>query len=320
MPDKVFYLAFYIKTKTNMKKTIFILLMMFHSFSVTAQTEVTFTVNTANITVGENGMYLGGGIFNSAIAHEMSDTDGDGTYEVTVSLEQGTTGNYTFLNSPSNASDYGTSENLDGLECADPDNFNDRILPEITGDAMTIQNCFNSCESDGTCPDPEPTYDITFSVNMSNYTAGLSETDIVYLNGTFNGWCGECNPMSDDDGDGVWTITMPLEDGDHQYKFTVNGWSSQEQFSEVIEGCTVADGNFTNRSLSVESENITLPTVYWNLCAGDTPGDGFNVTFSVNTSTIVGGVGVNGMYLGGGVFNTATTKIHTIYTYTADYS
>ena len=65
-----------------MKKTILILLAAFYSLSVSAQTEVTFTVNTANISVGDNGMYLGGGIFNSAIAHEMSDDDGDGTYEV----------------------------------------------------------------------------------------------------------------------------------------------------------------------------------------------------------------------------------------------
>jgi 1,4-alpha-glucan branching enzyme len=41
--------------------------------------------------------------------------------------------------------------------------------------------------------------------------------------------------MSDDDGDGIWTITTPLEDGSYEYKFTVNGWSVQEQFSEVVE-------------------------------------------------------------------------------------
>jgi hypothetical protein len=63
-----------------MKKSILILLAIFHSLSISSQTEVTFTVNTANITVGDNGMYLGGGIFNSAIAHEMSDDDADGTY------------------------------------------------------------------------------------------------------------------------------------------------------------------------------------------------------------------------------------------------
>ena len=305
MPDKVFLSGILYKKQKNMKKIIFIFLLVFNYLSLSAQTEVTFTVNTANITVGENGMYLGGGIFGSANAHAMLDDDQDGVWQVTVSIDQGTTGNYIFLNSPNDDGDWNAKENLEGLECADADNYNDRILPEITGDAMTIQHCFGSCESDGTCPDPDPTYDITFSVNMSNYTVGVGESDTVYLNGNFNGWCGECNPMSDDDGDGIWTVTMPLEDGDYEYKFTVNGWSSQEQFSEVIEGCTVSDGTYTNRALIVAGENITLPTVYWNLCAGDTPGDGFNVTFSVNTSSIIGGVGENGMYLGGGVFNVA---------------
>ena len=63
-----------------------------------AQANVTFTVNTANITVGENGMYLGGGVFGGATAHAMSDADGDGTWEVTVAMDLGTTGNYIFLN------------------------------------------------------------------------------------------------------------------------------------------------------------------------------------------------------------------------------
>ena len=33
----------------------------------TLQANVTFTVNTANITVGENGMYLGGGVFGGEL-------------------------------------------------------------------------------------------------------------------------------------------------------------------------------------------------------------------------------------------------------------
>ena len=66
----------------------------------TPQTAVTFTVNTANITVGENGMYVGGGVLGDAMAYMMTDDDADGTYEVTFNLDQGTTGNYVFLNSP----------------------------------------------------------------------------------------------------------------------------------------------------------------------------------------------------------------------------
>ena len=74
------------------------------------------------------------------------------------------------------------------------------------------------------------TFNVTFSVDemRANYPGGLGESDMVYLNGNFNGWCGDCNPMSDDDGDGIWTITMELADssGDYasEYKFTVNGW------------------------------------------------------------------------------------------------
>jgi len=145
----------------------------------TLQANVTFTVNTANITVGENGMYLGGGVFGGATAHAMSDADGDGTWEVTVAMDPGTTGNYIFLNSPNSDSDWGTKENLEGQDCADPANYNDRILPEITGD-MTIQHCFGSCESDGTCPAAAATYDVTFSVDMSNYPGGLGADDTVY--------------------------------------------------------------------------------------------------------------------------------------------
>ena len=268
----------------------------------TLQANVTFTVNTANITVGDNGMYLGGGVFGGATAHAMSDADGDGTWEVTVAMDPGTTGNYIFLNSPNSDSDWGTKENLEGQDCADPANYNDRILPAIDGD-MTIQHCFGSCESDGTCPAATPTYNVSFSVDMSNYPTGVGADDTVYLNGNFNGWCGDCNPMSDDDGDGIWTLTIPLEDGAYEYKFTVNGWNSQEEFTEVVEGCTVSDGTYTNRTLTVAGEDMTLPTVYWNLCAGETPGTTYNVTFSVNTANIT--VGETGIFIGGGFIGDA---------------
>ena len=78
-----------------------------------------------------------------------------------------------------------------------------------------------------------PTYEtanVTFTVDMRN--ANLADGDKVNINGTFNGWCGECNPMTDDDSDGIYNITMPLTTNTmYEYKFTVNGWSRQEQFT-----------------------------------------------------------------------------------------
>ena len=288
-------------------QTSFFILIYLFSFSIFSQTNVTFSVNTENITVGENGIYLGGGVFGGATAHQMSDDNADGIYEVTVSMTPGTTGNYIFLNSPNSDSDWGTKENLNGQDCSDPNNYDDRILEPVGEDDYTLLHCFGECSGNGTgeCPEPAATSDVSFSVNMSNFPVGLSENDTVYLNGNFNGWCGDCNAMNDDDGDGIWSITMPLEDGSYEYKFTVNGWNTQEEFSEVIDGCTTSDGTYTNRSLTVAGEDLELPTVYWNLCPGELPGDLYTVTFEVNTSAIVGGVGADGIFAGGGILGNA---------------
>jgi 1,4-alpha-glucan branching enzyme len=53
----------------------------------------------------------------------------------------------------------------------------------------------------------------------------------VNLAGNFNTWCGTegsgrfdptIDPMSDEDGDGVWTIVKPLRPGRYQYKFVID--------------------------------------------------------------------------------------------------
>jgi len=48
-------------------------------------------------------------------------------------------------------------------------------------------------------------------------------TNAVYLAGEFNGWRPDLDLMSDDDGDGVWTITYDLAPGTYQYKFVADG-------------------------------------------------------------------------------------------------
>ena len=46
-----------------------------------------------------------------------------------------------------------------------------------------------------------------FQVDMGLVTAGFTTPEV---NGTWNSWCGNCNPMTDADGDGVWEATIPL--------------------------------------------------------------------------------------------------------------
>ena len=249
----------------------------------TATFNVTFSVNTANITVGANGMYAGGGVLGDAMALALTD-DGTGTWSGTVALNEGTAGNYTFLNSPNDGGDWGAKENLEGQECADAANYNDRILAEVTADT-TLLHCFASCETDGTCPSPADTYATTFTVNVTDgyvdydgNTQAIGD-NIVYLNGNFNGWCGACNPMTDN-GDGTWSSTVELEAGAYEYKFTVNGWDgAQEQwtadFAATEEGsCLITDGTYTNRALTVTDSAQTLSTVSWNSCTDATTGGG----------------------------------------------
>ena len=136
--------------------------------------DVTFNVDMSNETVGATGVFLGGGIFSSANAHQMLDDDGDGIYSVTVSLNEGTSGNYIFLNGPTSASDWGTKEDLAGQSCGDPNNYNDRTLASVTEDT-SILYCFGTCEA--TCP-ADPCADVVGAPAIADDFDG-NATDIL---------------------------------------------------------------------------------------------------------------------------------------------
>ena len=110
---------------------------------------------------------------------------------------------------------------------------------------------------DGSC-----LFAVTFQVDMANYDLPAGAT--VFTNGTYNGWCGDCNAMSDGDADGIWTGTFNLPAGDQEYKFTVNGWDAQEMFNGN-EACTTAPAEYVNRLTNI-SGPTTLPVVCWNTC------------------------------------------------------
>ena len=219
--------------------------------------DVTFSVNTDNITVGDNGMYVGGGFLGGSDAYALTD-NGDNNWSTTISIAEGTSGHWVFFNSPSHGGDWGTKEVLAGLDCGDPANFDDRFLPAVTG-PTTEEYCFGTCEAD--CPAPATTYDVTFRVDMNNFDGDFG---VVNINGSFNGWCGGCNPMSDDNADGVYEVTLTLEEGTIEYKFTLDGWSQQEDFQPGGSCTTTIDG-FTNRSLTIEADT-DLAAVCYNSC------------------------------------------------------
>ena len=64
------------------------------------------------------------------------------------------------------------------------------------------------------------TIDVTFSVDMSNYTEAF---DSLFVSGTFNNFDDNSNPLDDSDGDNVWTTTVEgLAPGNYEYLFQLD--------------------------------------------------------------------------------------------------
>jgi len=133
--------------------------------------------------------------------------------------------------------------------------------------------------------------DVTFIVDMRDY-AGSYTT--VHLNGDFNSWCGTCNPMTDSEGDSIWTVTLPLTADSIEYKFTLDGWTGQENLTSGT-ACTKTSGTFTNRFAAFTGDTI-LPGVAWESCAAKA-GQVY-VTMQVNMEFET--VDSTGVFLGGG--------------------
>ncbi|MFK7979346.1 MAG: family 16 glycosylhydrolase, partial [Saprospiraceae bacterium] len=108
--------------------------------------------------------------------------------------------------------------------------------------------------------DPTPTSAVTFAVDMNSHSGTFTT---VYVSGTFNNWSGDANSLSDVDGDGVWTGTMEMEHGEHEYKFTLDNWAAQENLTSGSD-CTVTNDGFTNRAITVSGSAEFCFT--WETC------------------------------------------------------
>ena len=134
---------------------------------------------------------------------------------------------------------------------------------------------------------------VTFQLDL----AGFSPRRGAYLQGSFNDWCGLCQPMADEDGDGVYALTLPLDAGEHGYLFTTEGWAGL--IDQPPAGCANDRGR---RTVVVGDDDVQLPAHYMSGCAGDqgAPRAPQSVTFSVDLTgwPDPGGVSVRGAFNG----------------------
>ena len=128
---------------------------------------VTFNVHTDLIAgnVSADGIYIGGGFVGGNDALLLDDSDGDGIWSGSTSLDAAG-GHFTILNG--NCSDWSCKEDISGQPCADAGNYNDRnnLLGGFSQDT-TLNLQFGSCTTPSTGID-ELTSSFSIYPNPSN--------------------------------------------------------------------------------------------------------------------------------------------------------
>jgi len=240
------------------------------------QINVTFNFDVSDQEASPNGVHVVG-TFNDwdPGAWMMSDDDQNGIYSYTAQLSPFTSYEYKFVNGNSweDPHDQSVPEECSGNE-------GNRVLHTLTSDILLDPVCMNACVPCNQYSE----VDVTFNVDMSQEEVGDS---LVYLAGGAFGFDGY--EMNDDDMDGVYTVTVPVEanrDMVH-YKFRIgtaaSDWSGMWEEDEVLiaEGCGDPN-NFGDRFFSTGSDPIVLDVVCFGSCfvCTDDHHDGNNISIA----------------------------------------
>ena len=285
-----------------------------------ATANITFRVNMSIVETNPEGVYLAGGDMGQE-GYLMYDSDGDDIWEITIPLIINNRYLYKFRNQPS----YGTWNGFEPIEglieggCATGD-YADRYIDvensDIVLDIVDYGSCYSDpcvdvfcwtgqiCE-DGDCV-PDPCNDIlcedgevcedgecleVLPVVTLNVDMNCTSIDFfnVYVNGpVVSGWCGDCMPLSDIDGDGIWSITFESPPGELEYKYTLDGWDHQEDLvDDMVNGGICAPMTdyigYANRVITVTEDGAISNDSYGSCdeCTGSPTGP-VNVTFQVD--------------------------------------
>jgi 1,4-alpha-glucan branching enzyme len=253
--------------------------------------DVTFLVNMANVTVSPDGVHLAGNIQGwNPSSTEMTDTDADGIYEVTLEVESGTVAEFRFVN----GNDWPFSESVPAL-CGVPNGFGQNNRTYLVGDVDGTYGpvCFGACVD---CDDiVEPTLvNMHLEVNMLNEDISA---DGVHVAGSFQGWNPATTEMTDDDMDGIYEVDVQVPVNTAvQFKFiNGNAWSGQES---VPAACGVDDGfGGLNRALEVLDADLSFGPVCFGECEDCAPFTPVIVIFRVDMSNEL--VSGDGVYIAG---------------------
>ena len=254
--------------------------------------DVTLQVDMSEQTVSPDGVHVAGSFqgWNPG-GTEMSD-QGNGLYTVTVTVSEGQTIEYKFINGNS-----WDGEETVPAACGIPNGVGgyNRFYEVPVGGGTTDEVCFGSCDPCGFVPTE---VDITFRIDMSEQTIS---PEGVHIAGSFQGWDPGADEMTLVE-DNIYEATFTLWAGDHhQYKF-INGntWDGEETVPAEC-GEDNGSGGY-NRYIDVPETDSTLTAVCFSSCepCGPPPVE-VEVTFSVDMSeqtVAADGVHITGSFQG----------------------
>ncbi len=260
--------------------------------------EVTFQVNMENETVSANGVHIAGSMqsWNPATS-ELTDDNSDGTYEITLQVEANSTVQFKFIND----NNWGAGEETIPAECG-TDNGNggyNRTFEVGDADVTFGPVCFSSCENCQEVEEPT-TVNVTFQVNMQNETVSANG---VHIAGSMQGWNPAGSQLTDNNGDGIYEITLPVTTNSTAYFKFLNGNAWGAGIQETVPAtCGVDDGNGGyNRTVEVGSANMTYGPFCFASCTNCTASEPVMVTVRVDMSLQT--VDASGVFVAGSFNN-----------------
>jgi hypothetical protein len=197
-------------------------------------TTITFNVQFPEGISEGQAAFIGGGSFGGPDGVALSDDDGDGIWSATevIASVNGDSMNHFFT--ILTCADWGCKENVACQSCGYADDYNDRQLTAIDGGAQTVNICYGSCDGSacvdgfggtddpfvagvqaagfnthGPACDDVPQHDVTFNVDTATIDVGPNG---MFLGGGIIGDA-QAQAMSDDDGDGIWSVTVSFAEG-----------------------------------------------------------------------------------------------------------
>ncbi|MAZ54606.1 MAG: hypothetical protein CMP55_02225, partial [Flavobacteriales bacterium] len=117
------------------------------------------------------------------------------------------------------------------------------------------------------------TFDDGSCIELINFNVDFNCTDInpetVYITGPFNDWCCGCHPLSDLDGNGIWSGTYSFDNINEQfeYKYCYDNWAGQENLIDDMQNggtcAPITDYNsYANRLIFLTGNDVTTNDVY----------------------------------------------------------